>query len=322
MKKNVVVTLFLAFMSWHPATWAQMEPGRISHHLLRAVVKIEIPPPPGRPDRKRTGTGFLVSHAIPHTSPPVRVSFLVTNKHLLGDWNLVDGKIGTYHRTIRVFFYRKRGTSGPSYEPVQIDLVDDAGSPRDILSLHPNPKIDIALIQLDAVRFISGDALDLATFETGDLVPFDQIAATTFTGLGDQVFALGYPNGITSLRNNYPIAKSAYLSSLPGTEFAVEVPLRNRRKERVKARLEGKILLLDGLVAGGNSGGPVLLPTELKTRRDSHTPYVRVATEPAKNLVLGIVSGGISSAGLTTVYSADYILELIDSQIKETESET
>lgn len=313
MRKSTFVILLAVVAQLWPSARAHAEPGRIPPQLLKAVVKIEVPSPPERRGRRRTGTGFLVSRALAHDGRPARVSFLVTNKHLLGDWNLADGRISTYHRAIKVFFYRKAGASGPSYAPIPIALVDDDGSPKEHISLHPDPHIDIALIRLDAELFTSY-ALDLVTFDAGELVPFDQIMAATATGLGDQVFALGYPHGITSLRDNYPVAKAGYLSSVPGVEFAVEVPLRNRRRERVTARLEGKILLLDGVVVGGNSGGPVVLPVGPEAGHSPPSRHQPRATGPNKNLVLGVVSGGISSAGLAMVYSADYILDLLDRQ--------
>ena len=79
--------------------------------------------------------------------------------------------------------------------------------------------------------------------------------------------ALGYPLGITSIRNNYPVAKSGYLASVPGDEIALNISARNRSNRIANVRIEGKLLLIDGLIVGGNSGGPVILPYETKTRR-------------------------------------------------------
>jgi len=90
---------------------------------------------------------------------------------------------------------------------------------------------------------------------------------------------MGYPLGITSLKNNYPIAKSGYLASLPGEEFEINAPVVNRKNERVNARIEGKMLAIDRLIVGGNSGGPVVLPIEIKVRRDPKTKQVEFAFE-------------------------------------------
>jgi hypothetical protein len=120
--------------------------------------------------------------------------------------------------------------------------------------------------------------IDLFSFDVSYLLPFGKIT-TIFTGLGDQVFAMGYPLGITSLKNNYPIAKSGYLASLPGEEFEINAPVVNRKNERVNARIEGKMLAIDRLIVGGNSGGPVVLPIEIKVRRDPKTKQVEFAFE-------------------------------------------
>lgn len=123
---------------------------------------------------------------------------------------------------------------------------------------------------------------------------------------------MGYPLGITSLKNNYPIAKSGYLASLPGEEFVVNFPVMNRKDERVSARIQGKILAIDGLIVGGNSGGPVVLPIESKVRHDPKTKQLQFATEATKNFVIGIVSSILGASGVNIAYSSDYVRDLIE----------
>lgn len=289
---------------------AQGEPGRVKQDLLKAVVKILLPS--DQSGQRLVGTGFLVSKEITRNGHAFRRTFLVTNKHILGDWNIADGDITRYNK-IEVFFYRTATTSGRSYEPMEINLTDQNWKLKGKVQLHPNAKIDLAIIALDE-ELTPSNRIDLVSFDFSYLLPFDKIIPS-YTGLGDQVFAIGYPMGITSLRNNYPIAKSGYLASLPGTELVVETNSKNRKQENVKTKIEGKIILLDGLIVGGNSGSPVIVPAEIKSRVDPQTGSLQWTKEPTKNLVIGIVSS--AWPGLAVVYSSDYILELIDLHQKE-----
>ena len=158
--------------------------------------------------------------------------------------------------------------------------------------------------------------IDLVSFDVNDLLPFNRIS-TWFTGLGDQVFVMGYPLGIASLKNNYPIAKSGYLASLPGEEFVVNYPCKNRKNELVTTRIAGKILAIDGLIVGGNSGGPVVLPVEMKTRRDPKTNQFQRSSEATKNFVIGIMSSVLGHSGVNIAYSSDYIQCLIELYITD-----
>lgn len=224
----------------------------------------------------------------------------------------MDGDITRYNK-IEVFFYRTATAPGGFYEPMEINLTDQHGKLKGKVRPHPNVKIDLAIIALDE-ELTPSNRIDLVSFDVSYLLPFDKII-TSYTGLGDQVFAIGYPWGITSLKNNYPIAKSGYVASLPGTELLIETNLQNRKQESVKTKVEGKIILLDGLIVGGNSGSPVVVPAEIKSRVNPQTGSLQWTKEPTKNLVIGIVSS--SWPGLAVVYSSDYILELIDLHMKE-----
>jgi S1-C subfamily serine protease len=296
---------------------AQEHPGRVQPELLKAVLKIDLP---SKEDGFiPSGTGFLVSRETTIKGTTTRKTFLVTNKHVLGDWNAADGDIAKYNDYVNAYFYRTIAKSGQYYEPLKISLKDKDGNLIRKVKIHRNPRIDIALIALDEELSPSNN-IDLFSFDVSYLLPFDNIT-TWFTGIGDQVFALGYPLGITSVRNNYPIAKSGYLASVPGEEFIVNFPVMNRNRQIVTTRIEGKILAVDGLIVGGNSGGPVVLPIETKVRRDPKSNQLQFATEATKNYVIGIVSGVLGSSGVSIVYSSDYVRELIEQYLSEETAE-
>lgn len=306
----VIVTTLLAEVS---QVSAHIDPfqstaGRVEPSVLKAVVKIVSSPK--QAGQSVTGTGFLASQEIKQTATPQRQVYLITNKHVVSDWDPADGSITRYTPELDVFFYRTADPTGVTYKPLKIRIVDQAGLPiPSRVALHPNPSIDVAVIRLEG-ELDPINSIDLVSFDRTFFVPFANIV--NFAGQGDQVFALGYPLGISSLTNNYPIAKAGYVASVSGQEFKIDIPIQNRAGRPIVAKIEGKFLVVDGLIVAGNSGGPVVIPAETKVRIDPATKQFQHTSEPTKNLVLGIVSLGLGSSGLTVVVSSDYILELLD----------
>ncbi len=85
-----------------------------------------------------------------------------------------------------------------------------------------------------------------------------------------------------------------------------------------KYEIEGKLLLIDGMLIFGNSGGPVFAPVGINI-----TPLSKgkMNIKPIPfNYIVGIMSSSmmvyqgqyIYSANLNFVYSSDYIIELIE----------
>ena len=91
MNKKLLLIVITLWLSCTATLQAQDQPGRVQPELLKAVVKIELPPN----DKGLTpmGTGFLVSRDVTIRGIMTRKTFLVTNKHVLGDWNAADGNI-------------------------------------------------------------------------------------------------------------------------------------------------------------------------------------------------------------------------------------
>jgi len=280
---------------------------RVDPNLLKNVVKITSPPTPHSP--ATVGAGFIVSCEGVWASEKQRVFFLITNKHIVGDWTLADGDILEYRQSLQVSFY---GGIGGAFTPIAVPLLNPHGDPLpNRLRLADDPKVDVAAVFLNEIRIPIGPPLSIISFDLSYLLSFDRITSW-LTGLGDQVFALGYPLGITSARTSYPVCKAGYLATIPGEEFAIEVPSASRNGTQSSSHLEGKLLVVDGLIVPGNSGGPIVLPSELKVRRDPATNQLQFATQQTKNYVIGVVSMAIGLSGLTLVYSSDYVLDLID----------
>lgn len=303
--KNITITLIIIISM--ATLKAQDFPGNVKENVLRTTIKIEIPIK--KSGKQPNGTGFLVSRPRPSKLELNRRDFfLITNKHVVGDWNLADGNIQNYYQNIDLFLYTEGIISSAFFLKKTINIVDSLGKTTDKLKLHPNPNVDIAIIDVsDVIRFIPD--INLRSFDTTYLLNFDKIL-DEYIGIGDQVFALGYPLGITSTSSNLPIAKSCYISSLPGEEFRFETESINRSKTKIQTKVEGKLIIVDGLIVGGNSGGPVVMSAEMRMKPDEKAGF-KYSKSP-KNLVLGIVSMSMGNSGINIIYSSDYILELLE----------
>ena len=293
---KLAVILFVVILLSKPAL-AEPDPRRIEDGIWKAVVRIEAVV--NTNGDTAVGTGFVVSKAIVRNGQTNRVSFLVTNKHMVGDWNAADGDVSTLYRSLRLFCYSRA-------EPLILSNLQELVRWKHVL-LHPDPKVDVAIISVLNERV----PLQGMSFDVSMLSAFSD---TDPIGMGDQVFALGYPHDVRSLNNNYPVAKAGYVSTLPGEIFQTRQIVINRKGERTQTDIQGKIYLVDGLLVPGNSGGPVMTPSETKVR---NRPTFQ--TRYAEGRVIGVMSMTLVGAGLSIVYSSDYVSDLINEFEKNVE---
>ena len=105
---------------------------RLDSALLKSVLRIETAPNAnGDPN---VGSGFLMV-ATEDTSGRV---FLITNKHMVGDWNYADGDIKSFRPWINVFFYRGNDPSGQTYRATRIDLLNGTTLGDGVFGTRPN----------------------------------------------------------------------------------------------------------------------------------------------------------------------------------------
>jgi hypothetical protein len=251
--------------------------------------------------------GFLVAA----TEDAKGKIFLVTNKHVIGDWNYADRDFRAFRPWINVFFYRANDPSGQTYRPSRIDLVNGANLDASRVHLHATPRIDIVAIDVtDEVRD-PREHIDFVAYGPSYLLKFGSIQ-DQLTDIADEVIALGYPLGIRSLNNDYPIAKIGTFASVPGQEVRIPIRPQDRSGSAVNMTLDGKFLVVDGLIVPGNSGGPVVLAGGTRVRHDPTTKQIQFSDESIKNYVVGVASYGLGG-GLTIVVSSDYVLDLLQS---------
>jgi hypothetical protein len=116
--------------------------------------------------------------------------------------------------------------------------------------------------------------------------------------------------------SNYPIAKSGFIASSLSGNLEIITTQQNRSKVQVQKKLSTKFYLVDGLIIGGNSGGPIICPKDFYYKVDDRHQLQSVNYKVA-NLIIGIVSFGWPGTGLTVIYPCDYILELINKPVEQ-----
>jgi hypothetical protein len=244
-----------------------------------------------------SGSGFIVSCGIKMGEFNGRANFLVTNKHMLSDWTLSDGNITKLNKYIEVHFYSSDPNKTNPIDPIRIFLQSvESILINQKVEMHKDDLVDVAIVYLNKdLKDIKN--IELTSFDTSYLRPFDSITSMYFN-IGSQVFVLGYPYGITSLKNNLPIAKFGFIASTPGEIFSLKLSVPNRKGIKELVQLTGKLLIIDGLIVPGNSGGPVILPSVIKTRINPETQLWEHMTKPTENLVIGVLAGGFGLSGL------------------------
>jgi len=313
-KQMVFAGTALVFGSFGmPERTKAQEFGRINSGIFNAVVQIKTPPTPG--GGPLIGTAFLVS---PSAGADGRV-YLVTNKHMVGIWKCPGDELTEVYDWIDVYFYRSGDPGGQTFKATRVALREPSGHlDKHRVFAHQDTSVDVVAIDIDDEIHKPEEHVLYSYFTASYMVGFDRIDKQ-LTGVGDLVFALGYPKGITSLTTNHPIAKAAYLASLPGERISIPVPCGPQPTGgRRIITVAGKILIVDGLIQHGNSGSPVLLAGGTKVRHNPTTGGLEFSNVEIHNLVCGIVSfevvgiDGQPGSGLTAVYSSDYILDVLN----------
>ncbi len=192
-------------------------PFDLSVALFHATVRISQPLPDGKFGQ---GTGFLISAPTPDGAPRV---VLITANHVFADKMLgAEVKIG-----LRV----QEPTGQWRYAPQGL-RVRYGDTP--LWTRHPQRDVAAIVVQLPPEAAAAAIPLNwLADADT-----FDRYGV----GPGDAVLSLGYPIGLSSTPEGFPILRSGHIASYPLTPVA-----------------RYPTFLLDSVIFSGNSGGPVFV---------------------------------------------------------------
>jgi hypothetical protein len=187
-----------------------------------------------------TGTGFFFLYE----SADDRELFVVTNRHVI-DLG-VSGSIA---------LLRAKDEDSPSFGTTLRISVDNWSNEW---AGHPNPEVDIAVMPFDRLekKIQEGGQQAFFRFISSKIIPTDHqlrlVDAIT------QVTFLGYPAGLSDRFNGLPVARRAFLASLPEVDF------------------EGELrFLVDARIWPGHSGSPVFL-IEQRDKDTEHPLFLGV----------------------------------------------
>lgn len=198
-------------------------------------------------------TGFLVGFLAKNSKQPEKrryFIFLVTNKHVFEDKKSVHLRFNT-KKGVRIF---------------EQDLFFREGEPRWLA--HRFEKVDLALLHVSPKILDENEII--YNFIIEELFAYSRYSKDDFKkigiAVGDPVFVLGFPLGISGEIQNFPCAKWGIISRVD--------------EEIIR---EEKAFLIDSSIFPGNSGGPVFLrPTNISLEK---TNAVNRA------YLMGVVSG-------------------------------
>src|SRR5580693_4466158 len=186
----------------------------LSIDLIQATVQVEQPLGDGT---RTVGTGFLISDPTPDGRPR---TILVTANHV---FRKMPGPIATIG-------FRVENTDGSwRYTPTPLKIRD---GDKELWIHHPDR--DIAVIAIDAPPAFAKAAIPESWLATDDTFTRYQVAP------GDEMLALGFPEGLAANGAGFPILRSGKVASYPLAPSAAF-----------------PTFLLDFAVFPGNSGGPV-----------------------------------------------------------------
>jgi hypothetical protein len=233
------------------------------------------------------GTAFLVGNRTDGV-------FVISNRHVFDNRETVILRVHQADNRPSVLFL--------------VHLRTSSGTPLWIG--HPDSRVDIA-----AVKLSLDSAITLNDVEPRiTTIQFSLFADSSDVVEGDDVFFIGFPLGLRTTDNSYPLLRAGTVALLPTEDFLVTASQDTIGKD---------IYLLDAMSIGGSSGSPVFMKPGLN----------RPVREPGlwgnvtKSKLIGILSGhvvdlqpvstpsgkGVASgnAALAIVHPASQILETI-----------
>lgn len=228
----------------------------LSIDLIQATVQVEQPLGDGT---RTVGTGFLISDPTPDGKPR---TILVTANHV---FRKMPGPIAT------IGFRIENADGSWKYDPEPLKIRD---GDKELWTHHPDR--DVAVIAIEAPP-----AFVKAAIPEGWLANDDTFTQERLTP-GDEMLALGFPEGLSANAAGFPILRSGRVASFPLAPSAAF-----------------PTFLLDFNVFPGNSGGPVYVnvaphgpaPADSKTQGGFIAGMLTQQVElNSQNLSIGIVT--------------------------------
>lgn len=194
-------------------------------------------------------TGFFVGFLTKNSKDPAKRLynlFILTNRHVFENKNEVHLRFNIHGGKSKIILQPLKFPNGQARWLV-----------------HPNKKVDLALLNIDAAK-LKKKGIDY-TFFNEEMFTYHRNFVRTGIAIGDSTYILGFPMGFAGIVQNFPYAKAGIISRFD--------------RELLK---DQKAFLIDSSIFPGNSGGPVTLePTT------SALPKTKAVATPH---LIGVVS--------------------------------
>lgn len=232
--------------------------------MINATVMLDQPLADGA---RTVGTGFLIADQDAAGAPRI---LLVTARHVLDRMPADQMRIG----------WRVASPEGAwRFDPQMVDIRVEG---RPLWVEHPLQ--DVAVMAIQPPPAFAAAAMPIGWLADG--ATFDRLGV----GPGDELYSLGFPQGLSANRAGFPILRVGKVASWPVAPVDAY-----------------PTFLLDFAVFPGNSGGPVFWSPSARRRPDSPTPE-----HPFIGGVLTqAVEVGGQTLGLAVVAHARFVRETI-----------
>lgn len=232
--------------------------------MINATVMLDQPLADGA---RTVGTGFLIADQDAAGAPRI---LLVTARHVLDRMPADQMRIG----------WRVASPEGAwRFDPQMVDIRVEG---RPLWVEHPLQ--DVAVMAIQPPPTFAAAAMPIGWLADG--ATFDRLGV----GPGDELYSLGFPQGLSANRAGFPILRVGKVASWPVAPVDAY-----------------PTFLLDFAVFPGNSGGPVFWSPSARRRPDSPTPE-----HPFIGGVLTqAVEVGGQTLGLAVVAHARFVRETI-----------
>lgn len=248
----------------------------------------------GTPPRWATeASGFLYGVPVDQETDPVKHQYnvyLITNRHVLAGHSDITLRLNSQKET----------------DPVkEFTLALKNGDGTDLWVSHPDPLVDVSVVHLNG-GYLRQQNLQSSFFEADFHVADKAKMKEIGTAIGDEVFVLGFPMGISgTFQRNYVIARRGSIARIEDTLTS-----------------NATTFLIDAFIFPGNSGGPVVSTPDLnfisgtKAQDKAYLVGMVRAYVPYTDIAVSQQTGqprmvSQENSGLAEVIPVDYINETI-----------
>ncbi len=299
------LVMVIATFCWPSLTSAALIPPFFLDNVValgNEALRQSDPNQPPKLEWVTVGTGFFYGYLAkddPEAANRQYQIFLVTAKHVVEEY-LKTQRENPQLADIKVRVNPKNSSSVAQEFP----LPSRPGQNEATWFFHPNPSIDIAVLQVD-FSFLRSKGIEPGAFRNDQDVARRSKMKELSVSPGDGVFVLGFPMNIAVRQRNYVIARQGCVA-------------------RIGEMIDGASpsFLLDSFVFPGNSGGPVVLKPEFLSIQGtkavsqayfigvvtSYQTYQEAAVSPQTKRTRVIFE---ENSGLAEVLPPDYIEETI-----------